>query len=253
MSLSNSDKKVSQLSSAQFQCQICMKSFHEDYQLSFHARWIHQVIKHVCGGCQSEFLHSVDFSDHLLRNQCKTKDKNLNRQLEKLKKKAVLDSLVSFHLRNRYVCQCLKAFSNKITFRKHVKSDHKWSLKDRSKGRNRGLKMAPDPDQVGKKLKVAEKDGNVIKQEDCPTNELPKLILKRRGLKWKLFNEDSSPALKEESPDYKVFNTLQNKIQIDKSFAIEFEIKEETPDCDWQYSRNTFQQCIGKFKSEVKM
>ena len=215
-----------------------MKSFHEDYQLSFHIRWIHQAIKHVCGGCQNEFQHSADFSDHLLRNQCKTKDKNLNIKLEKLKKKAALDSLVSYHLKNRYVCQCLKAFSNKITFRKHVNSDHKWSLKDR---RKRRLKMTPNPDQVEKKLKVEETDGNVIKQEDCSTDLLPKLILKRKGLEWKLFHEDLSTAIKKESPDYKMFKTVQNKIQIDDSFAIEFEMKEETPDCDWKYPKNTFQ------------
>ena len=56
-----------------------MKSFQEDFQLSFHTRWIHQVNKHICGGCQNEFQHSADFSDHLLSNQCKSKDKNLQR------------------------------------------------------------------------------------------------------------------------------------------------------------------------------
>ena len=240
MSLANNDKKVPKLSSPQFQCQICKKSFQEDYQLSFHTRWIHHVIKHICGGCQNEFQQSADFSDHLQRNQCKTKDKNLIKQLEAIKKKAVLDSLVSFHLKNRYVCHCLKAFSNKTTFRNHVKSDHKWSLKERKRRQKN-----PDPDQVLKK-KLGEKDGNVIKQE--VTKVLPILTLKREGQEWKLFNQDSSTAIKKESPD----DTLQNTIQIDESFAIEFEMKEETPDCNWQYSKNTFQPCIDQFKSEIK-
>ena len=217
-----------------------MKFFREDYQLSFHTRWIHQVIKHVCGGCQNEFQHSADFSDHLQRNQCKTKDKNLIKQLEEIKKKAVLDSLVSFHLKNRYVCHCLKAFSNKTTFRSHVKSDHKWSLRERKRRQKNS-----DPDQVLKK-KLGEKDGNVIKQE--VTKVLPILTLKNEGQERKLFTQDSSTAIEKESPD----DTLQNTIQIDESFVIEFEMKEENPDCNWQYSRNTFQPCIDQFKSEIK-
>ena len=198
-----------------------MKSFQEDYQLSFHTRWIHQVNKHICGGCQNEFQHSADFSDHLLSNQCKSKDKNLTKHLEEIQKKAISDSLVSYHLKNRYVCHCLKAFSNKTTFRNHVKSDPKCSLKERKRRQKN-----PDPDQVLVK-KPRENDGNVIKQE--VNKVLPILTLKNEGQERKLFTQDSSTAIEKESPD----DTLQNTIQIDQSFTIEFEMKEETPDCDW--------------------
>ena len=102
-----------------------------------------------------------------------------------------------------------------------MKSDPKCSLKERKRRQKN-----PDPDQVLVK-KPRENDGNVIKQE--VTKVLPILTLKNEGQERKLFNQDSSTAIEKESPD----DTLQNTIQIDQSFTIEFEMKEETPDCDW--------------------